>query len=180
MANVFARSLHGDGISLNFFRHLWSKNRKEEGKGEGATSESSRKDEGGIYSLRVPDTVIFQLGQPLQWYFTSCRSRQPTILRKKKQNLNTEKIEQEFIRKSRVAKKSPINSNDIIAYFIASSEKSATNRTSGGGCNKRKTQVRGRHSDIHNEESNITSAEDEDQEDNVCSIEYFNKETLRK
>ena len=125
-----------------------------------------------IPSLRLPDTVIFQLGQPLQWYFTSCRSRQPSILRKKKKNVNTEKIEQDFIKKSQLLNKGTLDPNDIIAYFIAYNEKNAMED------NKRKDPVCGHHtnSSINEPGSDVNLRQDKI----FCNIEYFNEISLRE
>lgn len=93
MSNLFAPSLNGDGINFAFFDNVWSNNRNSGNQKQSKDHGSKRK---ANISISVPDTVIFQLGQPLQWYFTSDRGRQPTILRKKKQNLTAEKVEEEL------------------------------------------------------------------------------------
>jgi hypothetical protein len=150
MANLFTPSLEGDGIDFSFFHCLWNKNRNEEQNerlGRGSKAEGDKD-----LALRLPDTVVFQLGQPLRWYFTSEREKHPLILRKRKQNLSAAKIEQEFLRKTRLRRKS-LDQSDLVAYFIASDRKSI----------------------------NLESTENDEADNfNGCGIEYFNEEGLRK
>lgn len=168
---MFAPSLHGDGIRFAFFHHLWNKNRnreKEYGNGCRATHRKNESNVEASVQLRIPDTVIFRLGQPLQWYFTSERSGQASILRKRKQNVNVEKVEEVFLRKTKAANKGWLDShNDIVAYFIASKECSRQRQSSDsnpeGECNYR---------------NDDEDPEDEDIQGN--NIEYFNGEGLRK
>eukprot|EP00590_Aulacoseira_subarctica_P008390 CAMPEP_0172414782 /NCGR_PEP_ID=MMETSP1064-20121228/1402_1 /TAXON_ID=202472 /ORGANISM="Aulacoseira subarctica , Strain CCAP 1002/5" /LENGTH=638 /DNA_ID=CAMNT_0013151603 /DNA_START=225 /DNA_END=2144 /DNA_ORIENTATION=- len=85
--------LNGDGIGVSLFHALWSKT--------GTDAKPSL--------FRIPDTVIFQLGQPSHWYFTGIDG---IILRKRKQNLTVERIEKELAKQE-----CPAESN-VIAYFI--------------------------------------------------------------
>ena len=150
MANLFTPSLEGDGIDFSFFHCLWNKNRNE-GQND-RLGRGSKSERGEDLALRLPDTVVFQLGQPLRWYFTSEREKQPLILRKRKQNLSAAKIEQEFLRKARLGRKS-LDQNDLVAYFIASDRKSI----------------------------NPESKENDEVDDfKGCGIEYFNEEGFRK
>jgi len=168
MVDVFAPSLHGDGIRFAFFHHLWNKNRvheKEYGNGCRATH---RKNDCNI-QLRLPDTVIFRLGQPLQWYFTSERGGQASILRKRKQNVNVEKVEEVFLKKMKSDKGWLDSHNDIVAYFISSKECSSRKRISDSG-SKEKCNF-GNDDEFPDEES---------AQGNSCDIEYFNEDGLRK
>lgn len=148
--DVFAESLRGDGISFAFFHHLWSRNKDQEKK-ENLEPNSSNVLESQI---RLPDTVIFRLGQPLQWYFTSQRGGVVNILKKRKQNINVEKIEETFLRKAGCkSDKESFPKQKIIAYFIASPSPDGPN----------------------------TAKETEDHDwTETCDIEYFNEQGLRK
>ena len=148
--DVFDESLRGDGISFAFFHHLWNRNKGLDKKENAETTNSNVLEN----VIRLPDTVIFRLGQPLQWYFTSQRGGVVNILKKRKQNINVEKIEETFLRKTRCkSDKESFPTQKIIAYFIASPDGSNTNTTK--------------------------EAEDHDWTE-TCDIEYFNEEGLRK
>ncbi len=171
MANLFAPSLQGDGIRFEFFHHLWSKNRSEDK--ERIKLNGDKQVLNSDVQVRLPDTVIFRLGQPLEWYFTNKRGGHTSILKKRKRNVNVEKIEEVFLRKNRSTKKGRLDSkNDIIAYFIASGE-----------CSSRNRQISySKRADCHNLDNNsseVNTHEDE-MHDNSCDIEYFNEEGLRK
>ncbi len=187
MANIFTPSIQGDGISFIFFQHLWQKNRNEERNNERQKkSHDNESKKGKVVSLRIPDTVIFQLGQPLQWYFTSERGRQQSIiLRKRKQNVNVEKIEEDFLRKTKAANKGCICQNDIVAYFIASSDCTLRNRrrrdTVGTRVGSAEEDEGGSHGE--DDDSPLYQSKGKDRwekNDNVCDIEYFNEEGLRE
>jgi len=178
MANIFTPSIEGDGINFTFFRNLWHKNKNED-KRSPCKNYCKRKNV-VIDPIRLPDTVIFQLGQPLQWYFTSERGGQPIILRKRKQNVNIEKIEEEFLKKGKISNNGYLSQNDIIAYFIASSDCTSRNR-------KNETQI----NEADASEVKISNKSDpfvhclnsEDEitvEESFCDIEYFNEESLRE
>lgn len=117
-------SLHSDGINFSFFHFLWNKaTQKNKNLKNDSVSDNdhSSKDKNTGY-IRIPDTIIFQFGQPLHWYFTSENRGQPTILRKRKQNLTVDKIEEVFLSK---AKREGLivgegGGSDIVAYFISS------------------------------------------------------------
>ena len=130
MANIFSPSIEGDGISFTFFLHLWNKNRNEERNEPVSNIKTRVTKDLHVNPIRVPDTVIFQLGQPLHWYFTSERGKQPTILRKRKQNVNVEKIAEEFVRKCKAKNNGNLCQHDVVAYFIASSDCTIKNRRS--------------------------------------------------
>ena len=149
MAKLFTPILEGDGIDFSFFNSLWNKNRTE--KSYDKLGQDRNVSDNENLALRIPDTVVFQLGQPLKWYFTSERDKRPLILRKRKQNLSAVKIEEEFIRKARVGGKS-IDKNDIVAYFIAAERKS----------------------------KDAKDGKKSDEEDDFGFIEYLNEEGLRK
>jgi hypothetical protein len=175
MANIFTPSIEGDGINFSFFQNLWQKNRNEE-KEKSHLQGNIQHNKSDAIPLRLPDTVIFQLGQPLQWYFTSERGRQTIILRKRKQNVHAEKIEEEFLRRCKGANKGCMCENDIVAYFIASSDCTLRNRKHGQG------KANGEDGTFDDDKSGYHST-DEDQsknEDSICDIEYFNAEGLRE
>ena len=120
-----ASSLHSDGINFPLFHYLWNKTssyrRLQEHSDLKKTKLSGQLNSGN--NIRIPDTVIFQFGQPLHWYFTSeNRGQQPTILRKRKQNLSVDKIEEVFLSKGKreglCIEKG--EGSDILAYFISS------------------------------------------------------------
>ena len=169
MANLFAPSLHGDGIRFAFFHHLWSKNRAEVEGNNNQSQTRNKKSNRSHLPLRIPDTVIFRLGQPLQWYFTSERGNKVTILRKRKRNISVEKIEEEFLRKIKSANNGWLDpKNDIVAYFIASTECSVHNRQLLPST----TGTKGYENDQEHVDKNATHKS--------CDIEYFNEEGLRK
>ena len=121
MTNISDPSLEGDGIRFDFFRQLWN-NETSDGKELEACVKEGRSSKITPPQIRLPDTVTFRLGQPLQWYFTSERAKKATILRKRKRNIKVENVEEVFLRKNRSAKKRALDSNDIVAYFIASGD----------------------------------------------------------
>jgi len=171
MVNLFAPSLQGDGIRFAFFHYLWSKNRGEDKENVNRTNGKGRGSKSSI-QIRLPDTVIFRLGQPLQWYFTSTRGGRTSILQKRKQNVNVEKIEEVFVRKIRSTNKGRLDANnDIVAYFIASRECSSRNRQSSFGNKNTNDDTDG--------DSEATGVDDQTHA-NTCGIEYFNEEGLRK
>lgn len=183
MANIFTPSLEGDGINFTLFQHLWHKNRSEERKQSFSIHNVKEKTSSSLKlnPIRLPDTVIFQLGQPLQWYFTSERGRQTIILRKRKQNVNIERIEEEFLRKSKVTNNGHLCQNDIVAYFIASSDCTLRNRrreeqsiySAGGGIDETFVDYKDLLSLGEYGDENST-------QNSVCDIEYFNEEGLRE
>lgn len=168
MSNLFAPELPGDGIRFAFFHHLWSKNRGDDTNQKKGVEKKSTISKSPRVEVRLPDTVIFRLGQPLQWYFTSERGGRPLILRKRKKNINVEKIEEDFLRKLRKVRGQIDSSTDIVAYFIASNECSKRNRNISFG-------KEGRNGD---NESQMSGRDQND--DDTCDIEYFNEEALRK
>jgi hypothetical protein len=86
-------SLEGDGVCVSLFELLW------------------RKDEFNFGpSVSLPDTVVFQSGQPVAWYFTSVDGK---IKKKHRNNLMAVKIEEHF-RKRTIG-------YDVIACFITTS-----------------------------------------------------------
>ena len=103
-----SQSLDGDGINFAFFNLLWSKN-THNGQGESQAP-----------LLRIPDTVVFLFGLPQHWYFTSKNggpNRDETmILRKRRNNLTLENIEEVFLDKA--SSRGPVGEGDIVAYFI--------------------------------------------------------------
>jgi hypothetical protein len=118
-------------------------------------------------NLRIPDTIVFQYGQPYNWYFTSLKGTnnnkrcRPTILRKRRQNLSMEMIEREFVKRCRVDHGGKLDQKrDIIAYFVASAD--CTNRR-------------------HQSDLKETRCEEKPTEELVdCDIEYLNSDDLRK
>lgn len=88
------QNLNGDGINNHLFHSLWKKN--------------TNKKCGP--SINIPDTVVFQFGHASQWYFTGVDG---TILRKRKQNLQNDRIEEAFIKRI-------FTNDEIVAYFISS------------------------------------------------------------
>jgi hypothetical protein len=148
MVNFTSSNLEGDGIHPDFFHRLWIKNRNEE-------QENNDNKSRGLCSqldIRIPDTVIFRLGQPLNWYFTNERNKRTSILKKRKRNLNVEKIEQVFLRKANSSFGREVNDHVIVAYFVASKECTSRNRVQNG--------------------LNVDTE--------TCDIEYFNRQGLRK
>jgi hypothetical protein len=148
MVNKTSSNLEGDGIHPDFFHRLWIKNHnlEQENFDDKSRNLSSQ------FDIRIPDTVIFRLGQPLNWYFTNERNNRATILKKRKRNLNIEKIEQVFLRKAKSSFGENVSDHAIIAYFIASKESTSRNRVKNGL----------------------------DYETVSCDIEYFDRQGLRK
>ena len=85
--------------------------------------------------------------------------------------MKVEKIEEVFWRKSTSANKGWLDSNDIVAYFIASRECTSRNRNISDGTG------RGRGDDMT---SDACGEDNEQAHDNACDIEYFNEQGLRK
>jgi hypothetical protein len=148
MVNFTSSNLEGDGIHPDFFHRLWIKHRNF----EQDNYDDKRRDSSSQVDIRIPDTVIFRLGQPLHWYFTNERNRRTSILRKRKRNLNVEKIEQVFLRKANGSLDGNVDDHTIVAYFVASKESTSRNRVQNG---------------LNDETTS-------------CDIEYFNKQGLRK
>ena len=151
-------SLEGDGINTAFFHLLWNK--------DNAAAFSSS------VPLRIPDTVVFQYGQPLHWYFTSKRGGKDgktiTILRKRKQNVTIEKIEELFLQKS--STRGVLGDHDVVAYFIASADCTSRFRRhqSSNDCN-----------DDDDEDDDDGNDDDSDVNNTTCDIEYFDREGLK-
>jgi hypothetical protein len=181
--------LQGDGIKISFFHYLWMKNRGHNKEYEKGCREEAppRKNSNCTPQLRLPDTVIFRLGRPWQWYFTSERGGHPSILRKRKQNLNVEKVQEIFLRKGRAANKGWLDShNDVIAYFISSSKENAAllqpqkNSIEGSKIGINTISLSSSSSVVKNDENSKRSQVQEKEEDCCCNIEYFNEEALSK
>lgn len=166
MVSIFKSSMHGDGINFSFFQQLWQNNRNEGRGNENKFKSEIKFCESKRVSLRLPDTIIFQLGQPLQWYFTSERGEQSTILRKRRQNVNVEKIEEVFLKKARSSSKGFLHKDDIVAYFISSNE----------------CTLRNRRKSTSDETSHYVLSQNEhrSEEDNGCDIEFFNEKSFRE
>ena len=81
-------NLAGDGVIDNLYHYLWAKD---------PLFNSSP------YIL-LPDTIIYKYGNPTFWYFTS---KDGTLMRKSKKNVNNKQIEKVFLRKT--------NPNQIVA-----------------------------------------------------------------
>ena len=173
--------MHGDGINFTLFHLLWLKQRTMNPEKDSNyklrnelnfASKSSRKCEDGIAStishesepffldkrkhtsLRIPDTVIFHFGQPVQWYFTSQKKKGVTILRKRKQNLTIEKVEEVFIQKTKLRNNGWLDTNEIVAYFVTNNDCTSTHHLE----------------DKCDDESANTEG--------LCNIEYFDKDSL--
>jgi hypothetical protein len=182
MNNQCYPSLEGDGINFSFFHHLWIKNRnqdKEHGnKGYHNMQDKTCKNISKIVQLRLPDTVVFRLGQPLQWYFTCEHGGQPSILRKRKQNLNIEKIEEIFIQKGRAVNKGWLDpNNDILAYFISCSSDESNEQHHNITTSDCLAADTDKDQFFKNEES---MTDDYCKKNSCCNIEYFNAEGLSK
>ncbi len=176
MASIFKKpSIQGDGINIAFFQQLWQKNRNEVRDCQEHEVSSSTADTGDSTPLRLPDTVIFQLGQPLQWFFTSERGGRPAILRKRRQNVNVEKVEEVFLKKAKAFNKGFLHEDGIVAYFIASNECTLRNR---------RNPRQGSPLDFvsNNDTSGLPQQECTNPEEGSasCDIEYFNEKGLRK
>ena len=174
--------MHGDGINFTLFHLLWLKQRPMDQEkdvpyksqnGFDFESKSSIKCEDAIVSanlqesepfffdkkkhktsLRIPDTVIFHFGQPVQWYFTSQKKKGVTILRKRKHNLTIEKIEEVFIQKTKLKNNGWVDKNEIVAYFVTNNDCTSTHNL-GDKCDDESTAIEG-----------------------LCNIEYFDKDSL--
>eukprot|EP00940_MAST-03C_sp_MAST-3C-sp2_P003639 g3639.t1 len=134
--------LGGNGVIVNLLHYLWL-----------------RDDDSAAPKVHVPDTVVFNFGQPAHWYFTS---KDGTIKKKNRHNLTGEKILEVFVKK-----RSP--GCDIIAYFLSQSE-SATG-TIGSSSKSLDVVVR---------ESLETSKKEEGEEGgDATTIEYFDEDGLR-
>lgn len=111
--------------------------------------------------LRVPDSVLFLFGLPHQWYFTSKNGGphkdKTTILRKRKANLTLHNIEEVFLTKA--SSRGEVGDDEVVAYFISSK----TDENGDGGLNA--------CLDVYNAVVDNNMA---------CSIEYFDKKSLRK
>lgn len=186
-------SLNSDGINFALFHLLWNKQKSHQKEqqqqdqlGEGENSDSDTDNGGGV---RIPDSVIFQFGQPLFWYFTShsnnngnpCQkgqqkkrrgrksARKCTILRKRKPNLTIDKIEDVFLDKARRDgfitnnERPKQQSSDVVAYFISFDHRHST-----------KEKINNSLSDYYQDDGN--------QNDNqhYQDIEYFNSEKLHE
>ena len=121
-------SLHGDGINFSLFHFLWNKTCHRRQTDHLSKSSNNKRSLDKKYEfnsklsdLRIPDTIILQFGQPLHWYFTSeNRGQTPTILRKRKQNLTVDKIEEVFVSKAKRDGIRVEENRDVLAYFISS------------------------------------------------------------
>ena len=80
------QSLHGDGISDQFFHLLWSKDELNFGP-----------------TINIPDTIVFKYGQPLHWYFTGVDGK---LKKKNKPNLVNVRIEEAFTRRRKLSRAS--------------------------------------------------------------------------
>ena len=80
--------------------------------------------------IRIPDTVLFQFGQALHWYFTSEKRKKATILRKRKSNVTVKKIEERFLSVFQAE-------NEIVAYFISKGEEKEENGARDSEIDKR-------------------------------------------
>jgi len=83
-------TLTSDGISLDFFNLLWTKDELNFGP-----------------SINIPDTIVFKMGTPSNWYFTASNGR---VKRKNRQNLMNARIEEAFTKY--------LLGYDVIATFI--------------------------------------------------------------
>ena len=174
MAIVTPALLEGDGINASFFHLLWNKDNASAASSSTTTAQPPP-------PLRIPDTVVFQYGQPLYWYFTSKRGgkdgKTVTILRKRKQNVTIEKIEELYLKKA--ATRGVLGDHDVVAYFIASADCTSRfrRRQSGGGCGEGDEG----HKDDTAEGNAYSVGNDDDTDTNTttCDIEYFDREGLK-
>ena len=83
-------TLTSDGISLEFFNLLWTKDELNFGP-----------------AINIPDTIIYKMGTPANWYFTASNGK---IKRKNRQNLMNARIEEAFTKY--------LLGYDVIATFI--------------------------------------------------------------
>ena len=74
-----ALNLAGDGIIDNLYHYLWAKDSLFN----------------SVSYILLPDTIIYKFGDPTFWYFTS---KDGTILRKSKKNVNNKEIEKSFLK----------------------------------------------------------------------------------
>jgi len=104
--------------------------------------------------------VVFLFGQPHQWYFTSKNGGpnkdKTTILRKRKTNLTLANIEEVFLDKAASGtRRGEVGDDDVVAYFISSQESDGDE-------------------DAVAEQNAVVD------DDTSCSIEYFNRKSLRE
>jgi hypothetical protein len=97
------QSIHGDGISDQFFELLWAKDELNFGP-----------------NISVPDTVIFRYGKPTQWYFSGLDGK---LKKKNKQNLINVRIEEAFTRRAVGC--------DLVAFYIETAEEGDEDGPSG-------------------------------------------------
>ena len=83
-------TLTSDGISLEFFNLLWTKDELNFGP-----------------AINIPDTIVYKMGTPANWFFTSSNGK---IKRKNRQNLMNARIEEAFTKY--------LLGYDVIATFI--------------------------------------------------------------
>ena len=184
---VTAASLEGDGLNIPLFQLLWNKDNAASAlssSNANAASSSTTTTPPPQPPLRVPDTVVFQYGQPLHWYFTSRRGgkdgKTVTILRKRKQNVTIEKIEELFLKKA--ATRGVLGDHDVVAYFIASADcTSRFRRRQSSGSSGVDAGSNGGESDNDDGDSSNTNANDNGDDDTTttCDIEYFDREGLK-
>ena len=104
--------------------------------------------------------MVFLFGQPHQWYFTSKNGGpnkdKTTILRKRKTNLTLANIEEVFLDKAASGtRRGEVGDDDVVAYFISSQESDGDE-------------------DAVAEQNAVVD------DDTSCSIEYFNRKSLRE
>ncbi len=174
---VTAASLEGDGLNIPFFQLLWNKDNAAS-----SSSTNTNTTPPPQPPLRVPDTVVFQYGQPLHWYFTSRRGgkdgKTVTILRKRKQNVTIEKIEELFLKKA--ATRGVLGEHDVVAYFIASADCTSRfrRRQSSGGSGVDAGST-GSESDNNDGDGSNANDDNDDDTTTTCDIEYFDREGLK-
>jgi hypothetical protein len=98
MAQSAAIDLNCDGISLDFFNLLWTKDELNFGP-----------------SVNIPDTVVFKFGKPVCWYFTAKNGK---IKKKNRQNLMNARVEEYFLKH--------LLGYDVVATFISIPAENAT------------------------------------------------------
>jgi hypothetical protein len=91
MAQSSTIDLNCDGISLDFFNLLWTKDELNFGP-----------------SVNIPDTVVFRFGKPVSWYFTAKNGK---IKKKNRQNLMNARVEECFLKH--------LLGYDVIATYIS-------------------------------------------------------------
>lgn len=181
MVIVTPASLEGDGINASFFHLLWNKDNAPTSSSSMSTNTTTNTT-APPPPLRIPDTVVFQYGQPLHWYFTSKRGgkdgKTVTILRKRKQNVTIEKIEELFLKKA--STRGVLGDHDVVAYFIASADCTSRFRrrqSDGGSCNDGDDGLKD-DSAVGNA-CNVGSYTNADST-TTCDIEYFDQEGLKE